>query len=296
MDVRRFYTRKDKTTLFFGNIILGAFTLAIVIPLIYVIIASFMDPVTLTNQGISLNPSDWTLEGYRRIFQDDLIWRGFLNSFVYSTVFALFSVSVTLLAAYPLSRPDFVGRKFFNTFFLITMFFSGGLMPTYLLIENLGLMNNPLAIILPGAVNVWNIILARTYYKSIPAELREAAAVDGATDIQYFFRIMLPVCKPIIIVIILYQFVSMWNGYFDAMLYIDDQNLQPLQLVLRSILVQNTPRPGMVADAQSVAMMAKVAEQLKYSTIVIASLPLLAMFPFFQKYFEKGVMAGSVKG
>ena len=146
------------------------------------------------------------------------------------------------------------------------------------------------------AVNVWNIILARTYYKSIPLELHEAAALDGASELQYFFRILIPVCKPIIAVLVLYQFVGMWNSYFDAMIYLEDQSLQPLQLVIRSILVQNTSRPGMVADAQNAAMMAKIAEQLKYSTIVVSSLPLLVMYPFFQKYFEKGVMLGSVKG
>lgn len=296
MENRRFYTTKDKAVLAVSNIVLGLFTLAVAVPLLYVVIASFIDPSVLTNQGISFNPAHWTLDGYSRVFKDDMIWRGFRNSLIYSTIFALLSVFVTMLAAYPLSRPDFVGKKFFNTFFMITMFFSGGLMPTYLLIENLNLRDNPLAIILPGAVNVWNIILARTYFKSIPGELREAASVDGATDLKYFFKILIPVCKPIIVVIVLYQFVGMWNSYFDAMLYLDEQRLQPLQLVLRSILVQNTPRPGMVADAQNVAMMAKIAEQLKYSTIVIASLPLLAMFPFFQKYFEKGMMAGSVKG
>lgn len=296
MEARQFYTAKDKFVLYTGYAVLGLFVLAVLAPLVYVVLASFIDPVVLTNQGISFDLSDWTLEGYRRVLQDDMIGRGFLNSIVYSTVFAIFSTLVCLMAAYPLSLPQFVGRKFFNTLFLITMFFGGGLMPTYLLISNLGLINNPLSIILPGAVNVWNIILARTYFKSIPRDLYEAAMLDGASDIQYFFRVLLPVCKPIIMVLFLYQFVGMWNSYFDAMIYLEDQSLQPLQLVIRSILVQNTPRPGMVSDAQNAAMMAKIAEQLKYSTIVISSLPLLAMYPFFQKYFEKGVMMGSVKG
>lgn len=296
MEARQFYTTKDKIVLYIGYLILALFTLAILVPLIYVVLASFIDPVVLTNQGVSFNPSDWTLEGYRRVFQDEMIGRGFINSFLYSSIFAAFSAIICLLAAYPLSLPQFVGRGFFNTLFLITMFFGGGLMPTYLLISNLNLINSPLALILPGAVNVWNIILARTYYKSIPLELHEAAMLDGATDIQYFFRILIPVCKPIIAVLVLYQFVGMWNSYFDAMIYLEDQSLQPLQLVIRSILVQNTPRPGMVSDAQNAAMMAKIAEQLKYSTIVVSSLPLLVMYPFFQKYFEKGVMMGSVKG
>ena len=296
MESRQFYTRKDKFVLWLGYTLLGTFVLAILVPLIYVILASFIDPVVLTNQGISFNPDHWTLEGYRRVFQDDMIVRGFINSFVYSTVFAAFSTLVCLLAAYPMSIPQFVGRKVFNTLFVITMFFGGGLMPTYLLISNMGLIDSPLALILPGAVNVWNIILARTYYKSIPNELHEAAMIDGATDVQYFFQILIPLCKPIIMVLVLYQFVGMWNSYFDAMIYLEDPSLQPLQLVIRSILVQNTPRPGMVSDTQNAAMMAKIAEQLKYSTIVVSSLPLLIMYPFFQKYFEKGVMMGSVKG
>lgn len=293
---RQFYSTKDKIILYAGFAVLGVFCLAVLIPLIYVVLASFIDPVVLTNQGISFNPDDWTLEGYRRVFEDDMIIRGFINSFIYSTSFAVFSTFICLLAAYPLSIPQFVGRKTLNTFFVITMFFGGGLMPTYLLVSNMGLIDNPLSIILPGAVNVWNIILVRTYYKTIPNELREAAELDGASHIQYFFKVLLPVCKPIIAVLVLYQFVAMWNSYFDAMIYLEDQSLQPLQLVIRSILVQNTPRPGMVADAQNAAMMAKIAEQLKYSTIVISSLPLLVMYPFFQKYFEKGVVMGSVKG
>jgi len=295
MEHRRFYAKQDKI-IYLGYVLLALFLAAVIVPLLYVVIASFIDPVVLTNRGISFDPADWTLKGYSRVFSDEMIWRSFLNSLTYSASFAALSVGVTLLAAYPLSRRDFVGRKFFNTVFLITMFFGGGLMPTYKLIESIGLMNNPLAIILPGAVNVWNIILARTYYQGIPTELREAAQVDGATDVHYFFRILIPVCKPIIAVLVLYQFVAQWNGYFDAMIYLDDQMLQPLQLVIRSILIQNTPRPGMIADAESVAAMSKIAEQLKYSTIVISSLPLLLMYPFFQKYFDRGIMAGSVKG
>jgi len=295
MEHRRFYAKQDKI-IYLGYVLLTLFLAAVIVPLLYVVIASFIDPVVLTNRGISFDPADWTLKGYSRVFSDEMIWRSFLNSLTYSASFAALSVGVTLLAAYPLSRRDFVGRKFFNTVFLITMFFGGGLMPTYKLIESIGLMNNPLAIILPGAVNVWNIILARTYYQGIPTELREAAQVDGATDVHYFFRILIPVCKPIIAVLVLYQFVAQWNGYFDAMIYLDDQMLQPLQLVIRSILIQNTPRPGMIADAESVAAMSKIAEQLKYSTIVISSLPLLLMYPFFQKYFDRGIMAGSVKG
>ena len=229
-----------------GFTILGLFVLSIAIPIIYVVLASFMDPTVLNNQGLSSDIKDWTLDAYRRVLENEMIWRGFLNSFLYSFVFTVISVFVTLLAG-------------------------GGMIPTFILINQLHMVNTVWAVLIPGAFNVWNMILARTYYQSIPAELREASAIDGANEIQHFFKIMMPVCKPIIAVL-------------------------ALQLVLRSILVQNTPQPGMIADIQSTAEMAKVAEQLKYATIVVSSLPLLVMYPFFQKYFDKGIMVGSVKG
>lgn len=286
----------DKAILAVGYTLLGLFAVAILIPLAYVIVASFMDPNVLNNQGISFDIGSWTLDAYSRVLKNNMIWRGFLNSFFYSTAFTLISVFITLLAAYPMSKKELVGRRLFNTLFLITMFFGGGLIPTFILINRLHLVNTIWAILLPGSFNVWNMILARTYYQSIPGELREASQLDGANEIQHFFQIMMPVCKPIIAVLALWTFVGMWNSYFDALIYLNDADLQPLQLVLRSILVQNTPQPGMIADIQSTAEMAKVAELLKYATIVVSSLPLLAMYPFFQKYFDQGVMVGSVKG
>lgn len=296
--IRKFskLSRKDQMMLGGGYLLLGAFVLAIIVPLAFVLIASFMDPNVLNSQGISFDFSNWSLDGYKRVIENKMIATGFLNSFIYSISFSLISVMVTLFAAYPLSQKDLVGKKFFNNFFVITMFFGGGMMPTYLLINRLHMLNTIWAIIIPNAVNVWNIILARTYFKSIPGELREASSVDGASNLLHFFKILLPVCKPIIAVIILWQFVGMWNSYFDAMIYLEDSSLQPLQLVLRSILIQNTPDPGMVSDIQSAAEMSKIAELLKYSTIVVSSLPLLIMYPFFQKYFDSGVMVGSVKG
>lgn len=286
----------DKILMAMGYIVLGLFVLAIILPLVYVVVASFMDPNVLNSQGLSFDFSQWSVSAYKRVFKDEMIWRGFVNSLFYSVSFAVISVFVTLLAAYPMSKKDFVGKGFFNIVFIITMFFGGGLMPTYLLVDNLGLINTVWSVLLPGAVSVWNIILARTYYQSLPEELREASAVDGASELMHFFKILLPVCKPIIAVLALWQFVGMWNSYFDAMIYLEDANMQPLQLVLRSILIQNTPRPGMIADIQSTAEMSRIAELLKYATIVVSSLPLLIMYPFFQKYFDSGVMVGSVKG
>ncbi|MCI9541860.1 MAG: carbohydrate ABC transporter permease [Lachnospiraceae bacterium] len=286
----------DRIILAIGYFLLGLFVIAIIIPLAYVVTASFMDPNVLNNQGISLRISDWTLEAYKRVMEDSMIWRGFANSFFYSITSTALSVFITLLAAYPMSKKELVGRKFFNTIFIITMFFGGGLIPTFILMNQLRLVNTIWAIIIPGSFNVWNMILARTYYQSISKELWEASQIDGANEIQYFFHILMPLCKPIIAVITLWGFVGMWNSYFDALIYLNDATLQPLQLVLRSILVQNTPQSGMIADIQSTAELAKMAELLKYSTIVVSSLPLLVMYPFFQKYFDKGVMVGSVKG
>ncbi len=286
----------DKALLITGYILLGSFVVAIIIPIIYIIIASFMDPITLQNSGISFDLEKWTVTAYERVLSNSQIWIGFKNAIIYSVVFTFVSVAVTLFAAYPMSRVDFKGRGFFNTIFMITMFFGGGLIPTYLLISNLGLLNSMWAIILPGAFSVWNMIIARTYYQGIPAELREAADVDGANELTYYFLILLPVCTPVITVLALWQFVGMWNSYFDAMIYLNDSAKQPLQLVLRSILIQNQPESGMISDMQSTAARAQLAELLKYATIIISSLPLLIMYPFFQKYFDSGIMVGSVKG
>ena len=286
----------DRGILTAGYFLLALFVVAVTVPLIYVVIASFMDPNVLNNQGISFRLQDWTLDAYRRVIEDEMIWRGFRNSFFYSVTSTLLSVFITLLAAYPMSKKELVGRGFFNTIFIITMFFGGGLIPTFIVMNQLRLVNTVWAIILPGSFNVWNMILARTYYQSVSKELWEASQIDGASEIQYFFKILIPLCKPIIAVLVLWGFVGMWNSYFDAMIYLNDANLQPLQLVLRSILIQNTPQSGMIADIQSTAEMAKMAELLKYSTIIVSSLPLLIMYPFFQKYFDKGVMVGSVKG
>ena len=287
---------QDRALLITGYILLGLFVVAIIIPMLYIVIASFMDPITLQNKGITFDFSKWTTTAYERVMTNSQIWIGFKNAVIYSVLFTVISVTVTLLAAYPMSRSDFKERGFFNIIFIITMFFGGGLIPTYLVMSNLGLVDSMWAVILPGAFSVWNMIIARTYYQGIPTELREAADVDGANEITFFFKILLPVCTPVIAVLALWQFVAMWNSYFDAMIYLNDSAKQPLQLVLRSILIQNQPESGMISDMQSTAARAQLAELLKYATIIVSSLPLLVMYPFFQKYFDSGIMAGSVKG
>ena len=211
----------DKTLLIIAYAILGLFLVAIILPIIYIILASFIDPVTLQNSGLTFDFSKWTLTAYERVLGNSQIWVGFKNALIYSILFTIISVVVTLLAAYPMSRADFKGRGFFNTIFVITMFFGGGLIPTYLLISNLGMLDTIWAILIPGAFSVWNMIIARTYYMGIPRDLQEAAEIDGATEMVYFFQILLPVCTPIIATIAMWQFVGMWNSYFDAMIYLN---------------------------------------------------------------------------
>ena len=290
------YPAGDKTILIIAYVILGIFLLAIVLPVLYIILASFIDPITLQNKGVTFDFSKWTVTAYERVLSNSMIWVGFKNALIYSVLFTIISVIITLLAAYPMSRSDFRFKRFFNTLYMITMFFGGGLIPTYLLISDLGMLNTIWAILLPGAFSVWNMIIARTYYQGVPHDLEEAASIDGATEMVYFFKILLPVCTPIIATICMWQFVGMWNSYFDAMIYLNDVSKQPLQLVLRGILIQSQPEPGMVSDMQSTAARAQLAELLKYATIIISSLPLLIMYPFFQKYFDSGIMAGAVKG
>ena len=291
-----FYTSFDKKFVWVNWVLVGLLVFITIVPLGYVLIASFMDPSTLISQGISFNPSDWTVEGYKRVFADDSIVRGFLNSLFYSFSFSALTVFVTMITAYPLSKPDLYGRGILMTFFIITMFVGGGLIPTYLLIKNLGMLDTVWALIIPGAINVWNIIMARTYFSGLPRELSEAATIDGANEIQILFKVILPLSKPIMFVLFLYAFVGQWNSYFDAMIYIKNEDLQPLQLVLRNILIQNQPSQDMVGANTAMAEMKQIAELIKYSTIVISSLPLIIMYPFFQKYFDKGVLVGSIKG
>ncbi len=286
----------DKVLMFICYVILSLFLVAIILPVVYIILASFVDPVTLQNSGLTFDFSKWTATAYARVLSNSQIWVGFKNALIYSILFTVISVAVTLLAAYPMSRADFKGKGFFNTIFVITMFFGGGLIPTYLLIANLGMLDTIWAILIPGAFSVWNMIIARTYYMGIPRDLQEAAEIDGATEMIYFFKILLPVCTPIIATIAMWQFVGMWNSYFDAMIYLNSASKQPLQLVLRAILIQSQPQAGMVSDMQSTAARAQLAELLKYATIIISSLPLMIMYPFFQKYFDNGIMAGAVKG
>ncbi len=289
------HSRLDRFILALNATFLTLAVLVVVLPLVYVVIASFMDPSVLLSHGLSFKISDWSLDGYKMILTNPAMIRGFGNAVFYSVAFAVLTVLVSICAGYALSDDRLKGKGLFMTLFIITMFFGGGLVPTYLLVKNLGLLDTVWAVIIPGAVNVWNIILSRTFFKGVPNELREAANVDGASEWRIFIGIVLPLSKPIIFVLALYAFVGQWNSYFDAMIYLDNPNLHPLQLVLRSILIQNQVDPGMISDQLAMAEMKRLSEIIKYAAIVVSSLPLIIMYPFFQKYFEKGVMLGSLK-
>lgn len=290
------YEGKDSFFRIINTILLMLVVISIVLPVVYIIAASFMNPTVLINEGISFDVNDWTVEGYLRVLADSSIIRGFINSFLYSFGFGVMNVLVTMSAAYPMSRKDLLFKKPLIAFFVITMFFGGGLVPTYLLIRNLGMLDTPWALILPGSLSVSHLLLATVFVRGLPDEMMEAAKIDGANDIQIFIKMILPLSKPIMFVIFLYSFVGMWNSYFDAMIYISSPQLEPLQLVLRRILVQNQPQSNMIGAQTAMAEMQKIAELIKYATIVVSSAPLLIMFPFFQKYFEEGVIQGSIKG
>ncbi|UOE53558.1 carbohydrate ABC transporter permease [Cytobacillus oceanisediminis] len=293
-------TRRSKEDKVFDiiNVFLVAIILILVVyPLYFIVIASFSDPNMIYDGKVWLLPKELTFEGYERIFQDSKIWLGYKNSIVYTVVGTIVNVSFTLMAAYALSRKDLYGRNVIMFLFLMTMFFSGGLIPTYLVVKNLGLLNTMWALILPKAVAVWNVIVAKTFFEtSIPNELLEAAKMDGCSDAKFFWKIVLPLSKPIVAVMVLFYAVGHWNSYFDALIYLNNENLYPLQLILRNILIQNEASTMMISDLESLAAKQRVSELIKYGVIIVASIPLLIVYPFVQKYFVKGVMIGGIKG
>lgn len=283
-------TKGDKVFDTIIIIIVSVIAILFLFPLLNVLASSFSSADAIVAGKVGIFPQRFTLNGYKQILQNQSIWKGFWNSIKYTFIGTIIQVTCQMLCAYPLSRKDFKGRKFLNLFLVLTMFISGGMIPTYLLITQLHLYNTMWAIILPGCISVFNIIVIRTYMESsIPKELQEAAMIDGCGDVRIFTRIVLPLCRPIIAVMILYAVVGYWNSYFNALMYVQDINLMPLQNVLNSILVSNESSLGSGTDVN-------LSEQLKYVTIVVSSLPLLVVYPFFQKYFEKGVTIGGVKG
>lgn len=298
-------TRGDRIFNIVNLTIITLFMISVLYPLIYVVSASFSSATALVSGEVYLLPVRPTLEGYKAVFSNENIWRGYANTIVYTVSYMLLSTALTVLAAYPLSRKDFGARNFVTLIFSFTMWFGGGLIPSYLLIRDLHLLNTAWSLILPGAMGVYNCIITRTFFQTnIPDSLLESAKLDGCSDFMFLLRIVVPLSPAIMAVIMLYTGVGMWNSYMSAFLYLSDRDKFPLQLFLREILLMNqlagmdteASMNTMIMDDQQLNELRYLSELLKYSLIVVSTLPLMVAYPFLQKYFMKGVMVGAIKG
>ena len=282
-------------------LILTAIFIIVAYPLYFIIISSVSDPKAVAGGLVIWKPVGLNLNGYTAVFEHKLIVRSFLNALLYTVCGTLLNLAVTLPTAYALSRPDFNGGRFVTSFYLITMFISGGMIPTYLVVKNTGLLDSMWALIIPGALGVYNMIVARSFFKSnLSPELLEAAKLDGCSDTKFFFQIALPLSPAIIAIMVLYYGIGHWNSYFSALLYMSTQTKFPLQLILRSILIlnesqlsQNATTPEQIAAIEKAR---QLTELMKYSLIIVSSIPVMILYPLVQKHFVKGVMIGSVKG
>lgn len=297
-DIKVKESRQDKIFNIVNYSILTFMLLITIYPIIFVVSASFSDPSALMAGKVWLLPKGFTFEGYKVAFQNKEIWIGFTNSAIYTIVGTLINLVITVMAAYPLARKELKGRGLFTLVFAFTMWFSGGLIPTYLVIKDLGILNSRWAIILPAALSVWNMIITKNYFESsIPNEIIESCRIDGCTEIKTLTKVVLPLSKPIIAVIALFYAVSHWNTYFNAFVYLSDRELFPIQVFLREILVMNQATDLISGiGMEEMVQRERLAELLKYSVIVISSLPVILIYPFAQKFFVKGIMVGAVKG
>ena len=279
--------------------ILVILMITMIYPFIYIISASLSDYKHIGSGEVWLLPKGFNVDAYERILAEKEIWTGYANTIFYTVVGTVVNVFVTMICAYPMSRKDLKGRGLLTIFFTIPMFIGGGIIPTYLLIKGLGLLNTRWVMIIPGAMAIWNMIIARTFVQGLPYELQEAAQIDGCSNIRIFAEIIMPLSSPVVAVLVLYYGIGHWNEYFGALIYITNRKLYPLQLILREILVQQEMSSSMMrttSEMMSAAKQAEIAETLKYSTIIVSTLPVIIAYPFFQKYFEKGMMVGSIKG
>lgn len=295
-------TRADKIFLIFVYVFLAISLLIVLYPLIYIVSASISNPHLVNSDEMWLLPKGITFEGYRTLLGNSSIWRGYLNTIYYTVLGTSINLLVTLPCAYALSREDFYGRRAFTNFMLVTMFLSGGLIPSYLLIRSLGMLNTVWALVIPGAVSVYNVVVTRTFFQStIPREMEEAAIVDGCSDFRLFMQIVLPLSTPIIAVMALFYGVGHWNSFFNALIYLSDRSMYPLQMILREILILQDMSSNTVSNVTSeMANMLyskqQLAQVIKYGVMIVSSLPVIIVYPFLQKYFVKGMMVGSIKG
>lgn len=287
-------TRVDRVFMVGVYILLSTFLLIVLVPLINIVASSFSSPAAVSGGRVFLWPVEFTFVGYEAVLSNDQILTGFGNSVFYAVVGTLVSVALTVMIAYPLSRTELVGRKVLIGGVLFTMLFSGGLIPTYMVVRALGLLDTRWAIILPAAIGAWQVLIAMTFFRSsIPGELYEAAQLDGASDLRFLWSVVLPLSKPLLAVIALMYGIGQWNSYFSALIYLRSEDLYPLQLVLRDILIVNTRGGTNIADQLAAQQM---ADLMKFSLIVISTVPVLLVYPFVARHFTKGVMLGSVKG
>jgi len=282
--------------MFFVYLFLVVFLLIVLYPVVYIVSASFSDPLAVSAGKVWLFPVDFSLRGYQVTFENPQILTGYLNSIFYTVFGTLISVALTILIAYPLSRRGLFGANVIMFLITFTLIFSGGLIPTYLVVKQLGMIDTRWALLIPQAIAAFQVIIARTFFRTaIPDELVEAAELDGCNDLQFLWSVVLPLSAPIIAVLALMYAIGQWNGYFDALLYLKSDSVVPLQLVLRNILILNTTSSG-VMDAAAMAERQQLADLLKYCLIVVGSVPVLIIYPFVQRYFVKGMLIGSIKG
>lgn len=287
--------RSDRVYYFVNQMILFILALIVIYPLYFVVIASISDPDAVLNGEVYLRPVRITFEGYKRLFNERSIWIGYRNTILYTFFGTTLNILLTIPAGWALSRPTLPYRKLIMWFFIITLFFGGGLIPFYLLVSRLGLIDSPLALILPGAVSVWNVFMTRAYYQSnIPEDLLEAAKIDGANEFRTFRSVILPLSKPIVAVMVLFYAVGHWNAYFNALIFLQTEEYFPLQLILREILIVTETTIG-TGDLHTILEKQKMANQLKYSSIIVSTLPIILFYPFIQKFFKKGFLVGSFK-
>lgn len=279
------------------GVIITVFFLVVLYPVIFVIAASFSSGDAVTAGRVFLWPVEFSLDGYRTVFHNSQVLTGFQNSFLYTVLGTVINVVLTMCAAYALTRVEVPGINKIMFLFTFTMFFSGGIIPNYILVRNLHIMNTMWAMVLPGAINAYNLIIARTFIQSnIPKELREAAQMDGCGDLKFFLKVVLPLSGAVIAVLVLFYGVANWNSYFNAMLYLNDKEKYSLPIVLKQILISSQIDPSTVTDPELQMQIARIANVIKYALIVVAMLPIALIYPFIQKYFVKGVMIGSIKG
>ena len=278
-------------------LVIGILTLTVLYIIVYILSASFSSPAALAAGKVVLWPVDFSVDGYKAVFNYSKVWIGYRNTIFYVIVGTAINVSMTLLCAYPMAQKDLYGGKAIMAYFTFTMIFNGGMIPTYILVKNLGIMNTVWSLLIPGAMTVYNMIIARTFIRTnIPGELRDAARIDGCDDFHFFFEVVLPLSKAIIAVLTLWYAVGHWNSYMDAFLYLRDNKLYPLQIFLKDVLVSGEFSAEDMMDPETAIALQNMKLLLKYSLIVVSVVPLVFFYPFVQKYFVKGVTIGSVKG